>query len=416
MNGTAGFDTRLNEKGFAFVAVAILTFILFGLFVSYFDILLTEKKLTAASVNRLNAESIAEAGVEEVLWEYNYGEADFLPADGWAGSVSKVKTVNPFVAADGSTLGSFTVTVDAWDTLSPQITSIASALSSGTGKTATVKSGLEPLPIYSAAVRAKGAISLSGSAYTDSYDSTAGAYGGANLGQNGDVFTNSTAPSAISLSGGAVVQGDAFVGTGGGVSPTTSVTGTITAGVNEAMPDNTVPESLTALPSSGALSGTATISGGSYKYSDISLPGSGIVTIQGNVTLYLTSTSTAIDVSGNGSLLLDPAATLTIYTDGNISLSGNSLLNGNGSQSPTTLQIYGTPTCTAINVSSNAGIVGLISAPQAYFTISGNGGVYGGISVDQFTSTGNGGLHYDENLASNGPTKGFRLKWHRRII
>ncbi|MBI4353272.1 MAG: hypothetical protein HY593_05025, partial [Candidatus Omnitrophica bacterium] len=159
-----------NDKGFAFIAVITLSWLLIALSLSYFDVTISEMRFSRSSENSLKAEAVAEAGVEETLWEYNYGGGDFLSSEGWSGSGTKTKTVDPYTDASGNTVGSYTISVANWNTSSPLVT-VTGGLAGGTvgtGTQAVVKTMLKPRPVFSSAVKTKSEIEFSGNAYTDS--------------------------------------------------------------------------------------------------------------------------------------------------------------------------------------------------------------------------------------------------------
>ncbi|MGH7198556.1 MAG: DUF7305 domain-containing protein, partial [Candidatus Omnitrophota bacterium] len=108
-------------------------------------------------------------------------------------------------------------------------------------------------------------------------------------------------------------------------------------------------------------------------------------------------------------------SSLMIYNEGNASLSGNGIVNTNGSVNPLAVQYYGTTSSTAFNISGNGSFSGVVYAPQAQVTLSGNGAFYGAVVADAVTISGNGGFHYDVNLQTNGPSQGRRLLWMRRL-
>ncbi len=404
-----------SENGFAFVSIAILSFILFGLSLSYFDLIVSEKRMIRATENSVSAEAIAEAGIEEALWEYNYGDGDFTAGDGWSGTTTKSKTVNAFTNASGNTIGSYTTTITAWDT-DPKITVTGTVTAAGTNTQATLKSNLDPRAIFSAAVKVQNLITMSGNGVTDSYDSSTGAYGGANIKLNGDSVTNSNAIPAITLGGNARIKGDAATGTSGTVSLTGNavVSGTTSNAANESFTAVTVPSTLTALSSLGTLS-SGTLNAGDYKYTDITVTDNDSLTINGAVRLYLTSTGTALDLSGNAEVIIGPGGSLDLYSEGNVSITGNGTINDGGSQNVSAVEFYGTSTCTSFVMSGNGVLDGVVYAPAADVNISGNGTLYGGVVGNSFTSSGNGGLHYDEQLATSGPSSGYKLEWYRRI-
>ncbi len=408
-----------GEGGFVFLTVTMLGSILFAAALSYVDLMVGQARIIRGSQNQLEAQAAAEAGLEDVAWECSYNGQLFLSGNGWTTSGSdKTKTVT-WTNTSGTSVGSYTTTVSDWSGNNPSVTVVGTSSSSGASTSSTMKALLAPRPMFNDSITAAGTITLGGNAYTDSYNSSSGAYGGSNRATSGSTSTNSTSTGAISLSGNAQVKGNAGVGTGGTVTVANhaSVLGSTTTGVANTIASNTVPSGLSALSSSGtiALTGstTQTLTAGSYKYTSISTSGSSNLRISGNVTLYLTGTS-SIANSGTSGITINSGSSLTVYFDGSISVSGNGFVNNNGSANPTTFQMYGTSTATSITISGNGNTSGVISAPNANIVVSGNGDIYGSVIANSFTGSGNGGFHYDENLATTGPASFYKLRWVRR--
>lgn len=414
--------TRLgNNKGIALLTTMVMTFLIVSLCGTYFSVMLTEKRVHLADTNSFQVEGIAEAAVEEVFWEYNYSDGDFQLGEGWSGGLSKTKTVASFTDGGGSTIGGYTVTVDDWNTSNPTVTSVGTLLGVGAGTQATVLAGLRPHPLFANAMCADDQITLSGGGFTDSYDSSLGAYnadlgGGVfNVFQNADVSTNLAAVDAISLDGGATIQGDAATGPGGTVSDPSSVTGMITDDMDEALEFQEIPGALLAAPVGPGgpnLNSDQIINTGIYQYMSINLTGLDLVEIDGSVALYITGPN-AITTLGSAELRVRAGSTLVVFVEGNINAGGNGISNFNGTQFPQTFQIYGTPNCTSVSISGTADLVGTVHAPAANVTLGGTSGYYGALVADQITAMGGGGVHYDEQLI-NGPTDGYELSWWRR--
>lgn len=409
---------KSRERGSALLTSVVLSAVLFTLTTSFLGMMVSEKKSIQFSEGSLKAEMLAEAGVEEVFWEYNYGGGDFSAIDGWAGTDPKTKIVSGFTDASGSSVGNYTVQVTGPAGTAPFIEVTSTYTAEGPTASASTKTALVGKPLYDKAVKSSNGITISGNGYTDSYNSADGAYGPSNKAQNGDVLTTKATSGAISLSGNAAIKGDAQVGAGGSVSMTgnSTITGDVSADAAAAFDSISVPSYLSSLPSSGALSvagnNTVTIPSGLYKYSSISVSGNGRLNINGGVELYVTG---SVGISGNGKIDQLAGSTLDMYLGVSYNDSGNGIVNNNGTQNPNTLKIYGTNTCIAYNVSGNGTTVGLVNAPKANMAISGNAHFYGAVIVTRLTCSGNAGFHYDENLQNTGPFDGFKLRWHRRI-
>ncbi|MCX5715359.1 MAG: hypothetical protein NTV07_00505, partial [Candidatus Omnitrophica bacterium] len=122
------------------------------------------------------------------------------------------------------------------------------------------------------------------------------------------------------------------------------------------------------------------------------------LTLNGDVKLYLDSTATALNITSNGQLVI--LGTVTIYSDGDLNISGNGVANK--SSLPANCVIYCTDDVHNVSFSGNGNLCGAIYAPDAAITVSGNGDVYGSLVGNSFTDTGNGTIHYDEALKNTG--------------
>ena len=60
------------------------------------------------------------------------------------------------------------------------------------------------------------------------------------------------------------------------------------------------------------------------------------------------------------------------------------------------------PSSTTLTISGRAAFIGTINAPQADFTDSGSGALYGAAIVKSFNNRGGGAVHYDEGLEGGG--------------
>ena len=125
-----------------------------------------------------------------------------------------------------------------------------------------------------------------------------------------------------------------------------------------------------------------------------------------NVQIWITDAdgaTNALSTSGNNAgITLDSNASAKFWVQGNISLTGQSILNGSGLAA--NLQINGvSPTDGSIPTAYIAGqgnFIGVINAPEYNTTYAGNGDVMGAIIARTLTVQGNGSLHYDQALSS----------------
>jgi fibro-slime domain-containing protein len=104
-------------------------------------------------------------------------------------------------------------------------------------------------PLAAPPIAAMERVRIRNTSRLDSYDSSFGSYGGANVGAGAIVSTNSTAPGMLVLDNSSVLSGDAYVGPGGDPASVADIQGTLTGGVGVLpalvpMPVSTMPAGL----------------------------------------------------------------------------------------------------------------------------------------------------------------------------
>src|SRR5260370_2092379 len=280
---------------------------------------------------------------------------------------------------------------------------------------------------------------MRGNGFIDSFDSsnslysTNGQYVQAKRESHGDVgILDST---GSSLANGTYLYGSVTY-SGPAVQNTQNVQGTISTPFNVNVPEVSTPNWVsgsysTSLPA--AQSNVITISGNPnaspptgtktkplrYKVSSIVLSGQQKINIQSpvdpvthlplsgydNVQLWITAADGAtnyLSTSGNNArITLDTNASAQFWVQGNISLTGQSIVNGNGYAA--NLIINGvTPTDGSIPtayISGQGNFIGVLDAPEFNTTYAGNGDVMGAIIARTLTIQGNGSFHYDQALS-----------------
>lgn len=241
----------------------------------------------------------------------------------------------------------------------------------------------------------------------DSYDSRNGPYGPGNRNSEISVSTISVEVDAIDI-GNASVYG--YVATGGAM-PNVGPKGSITNYANPGKVDDSrvttdyyaefpnidppaLISPLTSMPSSG------TILGGEYLLTSWSSNSSSPLYIAGDTTIVITGD---MNLSGNGSIVIDPSATLKIYTEGDVSLGGKGVLNG--SAKPSQLMIFGTNSTLGeqeFSISGNGFLSASVYAPNAEVAMNGggtDGRVFGAVAAYDARLVGNSHFSYDEALA-----------------
>lgn len=404
------------NQGSALVVSLVIAVILLISLTSYLALVTNENKAVGRAQAWNEAMPMAEAGVEEALTQLKYaGNGTNLATNGWT------------LGSDGlyhirHSLNSYSSYAVAIQPATDPVIWSTGYISSATSKAAiarVVKVQALPGPSFGRGVTTKGPISFNGNAYMDSYNVTNGAYDTGDPTSTGVVLTDANVAGAISLIGspnchilgtadtgpgiGTIVTGannpigsSNFVATGGsGVSPDVQ-SGYYNNNANFQFNDVSVP-SLGNYYTSFTAFGSTNIAGSPGQTTAYEVPGiSQSLTVYGNVTIYVTG---SVNLT-SGQILITTNSTLTLYIAGNVLIAGNGIVNGNGLAKA--LIIYGLPTCTSFNYSGNANFVGVIDAPEANLTISGNGAAIGAFEVNSATFSGNGGVHWDTSLASDG--------------
>ena len=107
---------------------------------------------------------------------------------------------------------------------------------------------------------------------------------------------------------------------------------------------------------------------GNYQVSSLSMSGQSKYLVRGDTVLYVTG---GFSMSGQSQIIILPGASLKVYVEGSVSLSGNGIMNLN--QDAATFGVYGLPSCTSLSLSGNAAFTGIIYAPQAHASFNGGG-------------------------------------------
>ena len=215
-------------------------------------------------------------------------------------------------------------------------------------------------------------VTMSGSAFTDSYDASKGPYAAATARSMGSIASNGN----VTLSNTARVSGDVRYGSAStlSVAPTATITGmSLPMTSTAAYPSVTLPPAgtYTDLGDVNNSGGPPQyVSGGTYVINNLTLSGTAKIIWQGPVKLYIKS---SYNVSGS----------VEITTYQNL---------------PVNRQLYFLPTCTTATWSGTNVCVGDLYAPDTDFTVSGGVQKMGRIVAKSINNSSTGGMHYDESL------------------
>lgn len=217
------------------------------------------------------------------------------------------------------------------------------------------------------------------------------------------IGTNSINAGAISAKTGVTINGDVIVGVGGDPDVVidsgaeAAIAGCVYSQIEESeTPSITVPEYLQALPSSGSITSSTTITN-SAKYDSINLVGNGtsdIVIIDGAVELYVIGD---IRLGQGDELRINPDASLTIYLGGNLLVDNGSIIN-NLTMDASKLKIYGLDTCYRIDFKASGTFYGAIYTPNADVRLHNSVEVFGAIVSNSFIQDVNANFYYDASL------------------
>ncbi|MBC7545686.1 MAG: hypothetical protein H7338_23395 [Candidatus Sericytochromatia bacterium] len=249
-----------------------------------------------------------------------------------------------------------------------------------------------PISPFPRAITARGNVDANGSGgtlRTDSYDSSLGAYGGANNGTNGGVHTNG------SMVGGGLYEGN--VSAVGTIDPGLSVAGagnTIRPGASaESIPDPSAAPTITTTSSTSGLPRViASAAGAVTDLGAVSLSGNASKVLTLNPGKYIMS---SLSISGQASILCAAGGPVEIWVTGNIGVTGNGIANA--SQLPANLIVRATNPTASVSMAGNGNFFGVIQAPNNAVTVGGNGEFFGAVVANTFQFNGSNSIvHYDD--------------------
>lgn len=259
-----------------------------------------------------------------------------------------------------------------------------------------------------------GRLVLNNNAYLDSYDSRLGPWTGEGVMRNGSIGTNRTGRRSIRLLRRSKVYGDADVGPGGNpnrdiqVDRNALLTGSRgTLPAVEGMTPRTMPAGGGA-PVDLILQGadTHTYTTGVYRLNDLEVEGNAILTISGDVTLYVEG---RIRFRDFGILDILAGGRLTIYAAEQFAAEDDARINPNGDAGD--LVLFGTASFTRIQLNNDTITKGAFYAPTAQAQMQRNAELFGSLIARQITLSNDSRLHYDEALGIGGGPGGAIVQY-----
>ncbi len=413
---------NLKQKPAGVVLIVALFIIVASgiILASYLTMMQSEAKTVARSQLWNQCVPVMEAGVEEAFAQIHYcNNTTNLSSNSWIlgtnGYYQKTRTVG----TDGSYC-----TISISSTTPPVIYSTGYVAIPGTStnyisRQVRVTTTNE---IATGGLISKGAISLTGNARLDSYNSAVAPYNSSAPGTNAIALTDSTNYGAINLTGSSLIYGLAVTGPSGTVtwSGTSAVgssnwdstsgggvqTGWSANDANVQINSNSPPNTsgwFTSAPSSGLLGSLLTTNytypfnnANYYISGNLALTGIQTMGVTGNVQIYVTGN---FSIANSAYVYIAPNSSLVMYVGGTVSVGGAGVVNANNLAS--TMTIYGLTTCTSATFANSGAFFGTVNTPNAAVSVTGAGGVYGQITGSSITIQNSGAVHFDQALGLN---------------
>lgn len=224
-------------------------------------------------------------------------------------------------------------------------------------------------------------VTMSGSARTGTYDSTAGTFTNGVPSNEGSIASNST----ISLSGSPSIGGTIYYYSGSAPSGGNDFDAKVKMTSQIATP---------ATPSTGSHATSNSNASAGLPTTGASYSGGG-----GGTTTWPGGTYVVSSFSLGGSRTLEFSGPATIYVTGGFSAGGSSKLLAYQNK-PDNLKIKMTSS-SGFDVSGSADVYGVLEAPQSDVTVSGSGMFAGSVIAKKITLSGSGDLYYDKQLGGN---------------
>ncbi len=385
---------KSKRGGFALLVVLCAIILLFVTGLGTLSLGMHSRMLGVRTCSEIAARSAADSGLTKALYEMNRQ----LEAKTWNGSSLPSVTDEPLINCNAS-FSYDVVKIPAEDVNDNDTYALESIGNSGWAQR-TVSCTLELKGIFEYAIYVAESLTLKNGTTIMAYNN-----------KPGDpplqIGTKSTASGAVTAKTGVTIDGDIVIGVGGDTDTVidnkaeAAITGSAYSSLlNKKTPIIKVPNSLLNMPSSGALTGSSTISS-SVVYDSINLKGvvdpnkSDLITVDAkNVEIYVIGD---LILGNSDELQILPDASLTIYLGGNLFIDNSGTIN-NLTTIPKQLKVYGLDTCTNIDFKNSGTFYGAIYAPEADIRLHNGVTVYGAMVGKSFLQDVNANFYYDMSL------------------
>lgn len=369
-----------KKRGFAIALAMLVVVILLAMGTGLLRLGLGSRISSIRTASDITAQCAADAGLAKALFEMN-GK---LKAELWDESTMPLGTNISLPNCDA--VYSYTVTGNLGSGYTIQSTGNSDQAQR------TVSCTLQLQGPFEAAIFTEQHLYMKSGATVDWYNYDADD-------RDMQIGTNSTVPSSVVLKNTSIINGNIVVGMGGNPDDVIIDNGATINGetfnltqIYELSPV-TVPGSLESSPSLGIIRGNTTINN-SAQYSSIRLPANKKITIEGNVTLYITGD---VILGNSAELQIAENASLTLYLGGDFEGKNSSMVN-NLNMDPHKLKIYGLDSCTSIGFKNSSDLYGAIYAPNADVVMFNSADMYGAVTAKSFEQKNSGTFYYDTSL------------------
>lgn len=351
---------KSKRTGSAIVLALLAVIILVIMGTGLLSLGLHGRMMASRTAAEISARCAADAGLAKALYEMN----EKLKVRPWDENTLPYATNATLTNSDAT----FTYTITNNDYIYH-----VDVTGRGGRETKNISCTLALLGLFRNAVHAQDSLVLENGYLIDAYSSEQGPYGGVNALQPTSASTGE--PNVVAMGSG-TIYGEFLVDYG------------------RALPTVSPPEGEEFAVSKGIITDTITISeNGTYDY--INLKSDAIITISGDVTLYVTGlfeTKTFSDV------VILPDSSLTLYLGGNMNLRNTSTVN-NVTQEPKRCQVYGVGGEGQTFLFEQSAIFhGTIYAPDADIIMDNSATLYGAIISNNAELRNSCELHFDATL------------------
>lgn len=405
-----------KNNGYILIVTLLVMASMLVIGLAYANYYRQDKSLALRGENDHIAAAAADAGIQDSLYQlkrnpgWAAGFANVtLPHAGSAYTVTFDQSQKTFPYSTNNSTGSGTVT--GYEGRSVPAGTVYIISTGIYAKSKKIEHALitTQSSLFQNAVLTQQKIHLNGNVITDSYNSSIASYSAQHQNSGGNLQTNSGSGGIVELDGRVNVMGNITVGPGGAASTSLNVHGGSTyQSASVAASPVTLPAMNPTLgPNKGDVSTSGTLTPGTYR--NLNLRGN--LQLQAGTYIFTGD----IDLSGQASILLPTTGNqkVTIYVLGKVEITGNSSINGN-TKLPTNLTIYGGPKTEKFEISGlggqSQGLYFALYAPYTEFEISGNAEIFGSVISDTFEMSGNGALHFDNALKTQGTSGAISVK------